>query len=198
MLCPVPYLTTRRLELRQFTPADADILLELNSDPAVMHFLTGGKPLGREEIERELVGWLRYYEQSRGFGVWAAVERSSGTFIGGFALEPGEQAGGPAGSAELGYRLHRSAWGKGYGTEGSRALIAKAFTELGIDRVFAQTMAVNTASRRVMEKAGLVYVRTWHESWPDPIDGSEHGEVEYALDRAAWLVAMGSEVSFDG
>ena len=88
--------------------------------------------------------------------------------------------------AELGYRLRKSAWGKGYGTEGSRALIHKGFTELGVSRVFAQTMAVNVASRRVMEKAGLTLVRIFHQSGPDPVDGTEHGEVEYGLHKARW------------
>ena len=92
--------------------------------------------------------------------------------------------GGGLDEAELGYRLWKSAWGKGYGTEGSRALINKGFTQLGVQRVFAQTMAVNVASRRVMEKAGLTLVRIFHQSWPDPIDGAEHGEVEYGLHKA--------------
>ena len=65
-------------------------------------------------------------------------------------------------------------------------MIRKGFTELGARRVFAETMAVNLASRRVMEKSGLRYVRTFHEDWPDPIAGSERGEVEYALEKTAW------------
>ena len=88
---------------------------------------------------------------------------------------------------ELGYRLRRSAWGQGYATEGSRALIHKGFTDLDVERVYAETMVVNTASRRVMEKAGLRYVRTFHADWPDKIPGDEHGDVEYALTRAEWL-----------
>jgi RimJ/RimL family protein N-acetyltransferase len=52
--------------------------------------------------------------------------------------------------------------------------------------VVAETMAVNTASRRVMEKAGLRYVRTFHQEWPEHIEGSEHGDVEYALTKADW------------
>lgn len=47
-------------------------------------------------------------------------------------------------------------------------------------------MTVNTASRRVMEKSGLTLVRRFHEEWPDPIDGAERGEVEYAITRADW------------
>ncbi len=46
-------------------------------------------------------------------------------------------------------------------------------------------MAVNVASRRVMEKSGLTLVRTFHQEWPDRIDGDEHGDVEYALDKDA-------------
>ena len=69
---------------------------------------------------------------------------------------------------------------------GPRPLIRKGFTEFGARRVFAETMAVNLASRRVMEKAGLEYVRTFHVSWPDPIAGTEQGEVEYALTRGTW------------
>ena len=93
------------------------------------------------------------------------------------------------GVLELGYRLHRSAWGKGYATEGSRALVDLAFRELGADLVIADTMAVNTASRRVMEKSGLRYVRTFHADWPVSIPGDEHGDVEYAITRDEWDLA---------
>ena len=47
-------------------------------------------------------------------------------------------------------------------------------------------MFVNQASRRVMEKAGLSHVRTFHLQWDDPIPGTEHGEVEYEVTRAMW------------
>ena len=80
--------------------------------------------------------------------------------------------------------MRRSAWGKGYATEGSRALIRKGFVELRVRRVVAETMAVNAASRRVMEKAGLTHVRTFHQEWPDCIEGEEQGDVEYALTKA--------------
>ena len=53
---------------------------------------------------------------------------------------------------ELGYRLRRSAWGKGDATAGSRALVEKGFDEFRVKRVYATTMVVNVASRRVMEK----------------------------------------------
>ena len=176
-------METERLVLRRFTEADVDDLSDLDGDPEVMRFLTGGKPTPREVTLKEtLPRMLRYHGRFEGFGFWAAIEKSTGEFLGWFEYRSPE--GGD--EVELGYRLKRSAWSKGYATEGSRALIRKGFAELGVRRVFARTMAVNTASRRVMEKAGLAHVRTFHEDWPEPIEGAEHGEVEYALTKADW------------
>ncbi len=179
------FLETDRLILRQFTEADVDALVELDSDPDVMRFINGGRPTPREEIHEDILpAFLAYYQRYAGYGFWAAVEKTTGEFLGWFHLRPPRGAG--PGEVELGYRLRRSAWGKGYATEGSRALIRKGFTELGVQRVVAETMAVNAASRRVMEKAGLRYVRTFHQQWPDRIEGDEHGDVEYALTKADW------------
>lgn len=71
--------------------------------------------------------------------------------------------------------LNKAAWGKGYATEGARALVRKWFAELGVQRVTADTMSVNSLSRRVMEKVGLVYVRTWFGDWPESIEGPARG-----------------------
>jgi RimJ/RimL family protein N-acetyltransferase len=179
------FLETDRLVLRCFTEADVDNLFDLDRDPDVMRFINGGKPTPRDVIQNEVLPrFLHYYERFAGYGFWAAIEKATGEFVGWFHFRP--QEGGRLDEAELGYRLRKSAWGKGYGTEGSRALIRRGFTQLGVQRVFASTMAVNVASRRVMEKAGLTLVRTFHQSWPDYIDGAEQGDVEYALRKADW------------
>ena len=179
------FLETERLVLRRFTGADLDLLVELDGDPEVMRYVTGGRPTSREELRDDVLpAFLRYYERFPGYGFWAAVEKATGQFLGWFHLRPPE--GASPDEPELGYRLRRSAWGKGYATEGSRALIRVAFTELGARRVYAETMAVNLGSRRVMEKAGLRHVRTFHGDWPYRIPGDEHGDVEYALTRAEW------------
>lgn len=178
------FLETDRLTLRRFTEADEDNLVELDGDPEVMRFLTGGKPTPREEVRsRVLPAFFEFYERFDDLGFWAAQERSTGQFLGWFHFRP-HKNGPRDGDIELGYRLRRSAWGKGYATEGSRALIRKGFTELGVERVVAETMVVNLGSRRVMEKAGLTLVRTFHRDGLDAIEGSEHGVVEYALSRA--------------
>ena len=179
------FLETERLLLRRFTESDVANLHDLHGDPEVMRFVNGGRPVSRDVIREEtLPRFLRAYERFEGFGVWAAIERSTGEFVGWFEFYPRKDAGPE--EVELGYRLRRSAWGKGYATEGSRALIRKGFTELGVQRVVAETMAINSASRRVMEKAGLKYVRTFYQEWPERIEGDEHGDVEYALTKVDW------------
>lgn len=180
------FLESERLTLRRFTEADEDNLVELDSDPQVMRFLTGGEPTSREEVRSRILPILfDYYERFEGLGFWAAEEKSTGQFLGWFHFRPRKNAPRD-GEIELGYRLRRPAWGKGYATEGSRALIRKGFTESEVERVVAETMAVNLGSRRVLEKAGLTLVRTFHPDGQDSVEGSEHGVVEYALTRADW------------
>jgi RimJ/RimL family protein N-acetyltransferase len=185
------FLETDRLILRRFTMDDVDRLVELDSDPLVMRYISGGAATPREEIENDyLPAWLGYYARFAGFGFWAAHERSSGDFIGWFHFR--SRPGQAADDIELGYRLRRSAWGKGYATEGARALIDTGFRDLGVQRVFATTMVVNMASRRVMEKAGLKLVGIVQLDWPVRIEGDEQGEVEYALTRTEWQSGVAS------
>ncbi|MCX5067984.1 GNAT family N-acetyltransferase [Micromonospora lupini] len=169
---------TERLRLRRLTAADVDALVELDSDPEVMRFLTGGVATPRATVQDEQVPrLLAQYERHPGLGRWAALDRAGGDFLGWFALDPSEDGT----EAELGYRLRRSTWGRGLATEGSRALVRYAFDTVGVRRVWAETMAVNERSRRVLAKAGLRHVRTFHLQFDDPIPGTEHGEVEYEL-----------------
>ncbi|NUW39025.1 GNAT family N-acetyltransferase [Nonomuraea rhodomycinica] len=179
------YLTTDRLLLRRFTEDDADLLFELHNDPEVMRHLNGGRPVPREVITGEtLPAFIRS-------GFFAAIERDTGEFVGWFHLRPARD-GDPA-EPELGYRLRRASWRRGYATEGSLALIGKAFGELGARRVFARTLTVNHASRAVMERCGLRFVRTDLQDRPHPADGAEHGVVEYEMLRAEWEARTANE-----
>jgi RimJ/RimL family protein N-acetyltransferase len=179
------FLATERLELRKFTVDDADLLTDLDSDPDVMLFINGGRPTPRADIETDfLPAFLSYYDRFAGYGFWAAIEKPTGEFIGWFHLRAAP--GHPPDEPELGYRLKRSAWGNGYASEGSQALIDAAFTSYGARRIVAETMVVNTASRRVMEKCGMTVARLFHQEWPESIPGDEHGDVEYAISRDEW------------
>ncbi|MFN8619236.1 MAG: GNAT family N-acetyltransferase [Chloroflexota bacterium] len=182
------FLLTERLRLRQFTADDVDHLVALDADPEVMFFITGGAPTPRVEIEHEVLpAFLRYHERGPDLGFWAIERRADGAFLGWVHYRPDH--GDPPDEPELGYRLVRAAWGLGYATEASRAVVDHGFTALPVRRVVARTMAVNTASRRVMEKVGMRLVRTFHADWPVRIPGDEHGDVEYAVTHEEWLAA---------
>jgi RimJ/RimL family protein N-acetyltransferase len=170
----IEQLETERLTLRPISEDDVDTLVALDNDPEVMRYINGGKPTPRSEMEAIV--------RSRIGQRWLAFERSTGEFIGWFGLR------GANGDHDrgLGYRLRRASWGQGFATEGSLALIKLAFTRLGAERVRADTMTVNTASRRVMERCGLRYVRTFHLEWPESVEGTELGDVEYELLKADW------------
>ncbi|MFD1370519.1 GNAT family N-acetyltransferase [Actinoplanes sichuanensis] len=181
------YLDTERLTLRRFTADDVDLLIELDSDPAVMRYLTGGEPTPPEHYrERGLNNILRSYELWPGFGLFAAHAKDGGAFIGWFILCP-EDRDSPLDEVEIGYRLRRAEWGKGYATEGSRALLAKAFTELGVNVVWAATMSVNAGSRRVLEKAGLTVTGPLDTPADmQAVEGAELGGFRYEITRKQW------------
>jgi RimJ/RimL family protein N-acetyltransferase len=174
---------TDRLSLRPISLDDVDQLVALDSDPEVMRYLTGGIPTPRPEVEervRQALGWR-----------WMAYELPTGQFVGWFGAKPAGE-----GEYEVGYRLARRAWGRGLATDGTLALIDRAFANWGATRVWAQTMAVNSRSRRVMERCGLKYVRTFHLHWDDPIEGTEHGEVEYELLRQDWQARQSHPLTY--
>jgi len=146
--------------------------------------MSGGTPTSRDEIENEVLPpSLAITSGTRASGSGRPWRRRPG--ISGlvpFPAAPGRGLGRgrtwlPAAQVSL---------GQGVCHRGSRALICKGFTEFGVQRVFAEAMAVNMASRRVMEKAGLKLVRTFHQPSPYPIAGGQFGDVEYALDKAGW------------
>jgi RimJ/RimL family protein N-acetyltransferase len=188
-------IETRRLILRRFGEADLENLVALDADPEVMRFLNGGIPTPREVIRSQVLPrFMQLHAGHSGFGYWAAIEKATGEFLGWFGFCP--RSADRADDVELGYRLRRSVWGKGYATEGARALIRKGFAELGVRRVFATTYGDNVASRRVMEKAGLRFVRAFRLSAAEltgddatyvaSADQWDGDDVEYALVKAEW------------
>ena len=180
-------LESARLRLRRFTAADLDLLVELDSDPEVMRWITYGVPTPRERYEREILPrWFAQYEATPLLGYWAAESRDGGAFVGWFHLRPDRIDDG---EQELGYRLRRAAWGRGLATEGSLALLDHGFRRVGADRITARTLAGNRASQRVMQKCGLAYERDF--IYPEDViagrSAQERTAVKYSLGREDWL-----------
>jgi RimJ/RimL family protein N-acetyltransferase len=181
------YLETERLTLRQFTEQDLDNLYNLDSDPDVVRLASRtGKPTEYTVIKTEtLPSIIKYYQKYENFGCWATIEKSTNEFIGWFLFRP--NLDNPVinnDEIELGYRLKKSAWGKGYATEASTALILKGFTELNVKCVVATSLVANTASIRVMEKVGLKLERYFTET---RFLGENKEAAKYSLDRNSFL-----------
>lgn len=184
-------LETGRLRLRHFTLDDVDLLVELDSDPEVMRYITYGKTTPRSAYaDVYLPRWLEIRARQPGQGYFAAERRDDGEFLGWFHLrddriEPQY--------VELGYRLRRAAWGQGYATEGASALVRHGFATLGVERISARTLLGNVASQRVMHKCGLREAGRF-EYPEDVLAGrtpEERAAVKYAITRPEWLLLPG-------
>ncbi len=150
MIRPDDTLVTDRLELRRFTPAALDLLDTLASDPRVMRYLGGVKDRATTETMLR-VRILEYYDRHPGFGIWATVERATGQCVGFHVLN---HIQGQA-DIQVGYVLLHGAWGKGYATEMTRALLRYGFAERHVPQIVAITNLDNLPSQHVLLKAGL-------------------------------------------
>jgi RimJ/RimL family protein N-acetyltransferase len=172
------------ITLRRFTPTDVDFLVDLDSDPEVIRYLFR-EPTPRHVVEEEILPRiLEGYDRFPGSGQWAAEWKASHEFVGWFSLQIA--AADHSRRPELGYRLRRKFWRRGIASSVVPQLLTWAFTHLEAEAVTAETMAVNVASRRVMEKSGLRHVETIHRVFDDPLPGTEQGEVEYEITRRQW------------
>jgi RimJ/RimL family protein N-acetyltransferase len=148
---PRTWHTTARIALRELCASDLDDLVRLDCDPRVMRYIGDGSTLTRAEVEERLQRSLGVYELYPGLGRWYALRRDTGAYIGWFVLNYVPKTI----EVEVGYRLLPAAWGRGFATEGARALVRYGFDTLGLERIIGLTHPDNAASQRVLQKAGL-------------------------------------------
>ena len=149
---PVPSFTTARLVVRRLAGGDAAPIAAMDADPEVTRF-TGGPETDPAHLE-EIEGWFADEDDPAGFGMWAIATREEpDRFLGWIMLWtlPGWEP-----EVEIGWRLTRTAWGRGFATEAASAVMEHAFTTVGLDRVVAVLDPANDRSRRVCEKLGMV------------------------------------------
>jgi [ribosomal protein S5]-alanine N-acetyltransferase len=147
----VPTITTDRLILRPLTVTDApDIQRLLASREIALNTLTIPHPYPEGAAEAWIARQTGKQEKDEGV-VFAITRREDGALMGDIGL----MTDFANERAEIGYWIGVPYWGNGYATEATRALIAYAFDELGLNRVYAYHFAGNPASGRVMEKAGM-------------------------------------------
>jgi len=144
-------LETERLTLRRIKLSDLDDMARTNGDPDVMRYIGDGSTWTRAQSEARIRRILQVYELFPGLGLWIGEEKKSHRFVGTYALIYIPKTV----EVEVGYRLCKSAWGRGLATEGAAALVRYGRVELGLNRVVGLTHPDNEPSKNVLMKAGL-------------------------------------------
>jgi len=157
-----PTLRTGRLLLRRWRAADREPFAALNADPEVMRHFPG--PLSRTASD-ELVDRIEAGFDADGYGLWAVELADGDGFVGftGLTRVTFDAPFTPA--VEVGWRLARAAWGRGYATEAARAAMRFGFTGAGLREIVSFTAPGNVRSRAVMQRLGMTY---------DPADDFDH------------------------
>ncbi len=172
-------LDSARLSVRRFTHDDLDLLARLLGDPVVTRHLGGPKDrAGAEATLRTRA--LDYYDEHPGLGMWATIERASGRAVGFHVLN--HIHGEP--DIQVGYALFQEAWGRGYATEMSVRLLRYGFEDLSLPTICAITNLDNTASQRVLLKAGLT--RQGERTFSHPALAGEGPMAWFEAHRATW------------
>ena len=154
-------LTTERLRLEPYQDRHLEGLFRLNSDPAVMRYITG-KPLSLEETEQTLAK-IKQRWNDFGFSWWAFIELSSNEVIGAGCIQHLAQA--RENPLEVGWRLRPDKWHQGFATEAARAMLEFAFSTLNAPLLYAVCHTENPASAKVMERLGMQYrgIERWYD-----------------------------------
>lgn len=176
-------IETERLKLRQWQKGDWQPFAELNADPVVMEYFP--ETLG-EEQSKEMALKLQALISERGWGLWATEEKASARFIGFVGLhEPSpELFFSPC--VEIGWRLAKDFWGKGYATEAAKAVLRLTFEQLRMKEIYSFTSIHNLKSIAVMER---LHMTNTGQNFQHPKIEEGHWlreHVLYKLTREEW------------
>jgi len=147
-------LETARLILREINEDDFDDLYRMNSDPLIMKYVGDGSTRNLEQMIKELEILISHYSRKPGLGIWATILKGSNTFVGASGLVYYDNTP----EIEIGYRMLKEHWNKGYATEASIGLLKYGFKKMGLRMIVSSAHVENVASRRVMEKIGMRHV----------------------------------------
>lgn len=145
---------TKRLILREILRSDFDDLYRMNSDPIIMKYVGDGSTRSEEQMKAELEMLISHYTRKPGLGIWATLSKDTDTFVGASGLVYYDNTP----EIEIGYRMLKEYWNRGYATEASLGLLNYGFRTLGLRKIVSSAHVENFASRRVMEKIGMDYI----------------------------------------
>lgn len=145
-------IRTDRLLLRRWFDSDREPFAALNADLETMRFFP--ETLDRQASDAFIDRIEARFEQ-QGFGLWALEVTETGEFIGFTGLNPLPDGVPGAGGMEVGWRLARHAWHRGYATEAAKAALDVAFGRVGMREIWSMTAVLNEPSQAVMRRLGL-------------------------------------------
>ncbi len=177
-------LKTKRLILRQWREEDLEPFALLNADARVMEFFPA--VLSREESD-VLAGRIEKLIREKGWGFWAVESRDEGTFIGFTGLHQPEYDLPFNPCVEIGWRLAKKYWGRGYATEAGHAALNFAFDTLSLSEVCSFATRHNIKSQAVMERLGLKNTHSNFDHPHIPADSPLREHVLFKIDRQVWL-----------
>jgi RimJ/RimL family protein N-acetyltransferase len=154
----VPVIETSRLRLRGWADTDLDAYAALCADPEVMRYLGTGEPQDRERAAAAMASFSASWVE-RGFDLWCVTRHGDDTCIGFVGLHVPDFLPEILPAVEIGWRLARPEWGRGYATEGAIAARDFAFERAGLDRLVSIAHPENHASTGVMRKLGMTLER---------------------------------------
>lgn len=141
---------TERLIVRQYTEEDKDNMFLLGGNETVMRYI---RPVStKEESDQFLLENIAMYEKNPHGGRWAVMEKTKDLFAGSFAIIPMRTH--PE-RIQLGYSLLPENWGKGYATELTKAGLDYFMNNYSLPGIYGVTEVPNTASQKVLIKAGF-------------------------------------------
>ncbi|MBW8348825.1 GNAT family N-acetyltransferase [Bacillus sp. IITD106] len=153
------YVETLRLQLSDWKETDLEPFSRLNADEQVMMYFP--KPLSKEETNVFHQSILSELKEC-GFGLYAVEVKENKEFIGFIGFHKATFKADFTPCIEIGWRLKKEAWGKGYATEGASACLQYGFNELGFSDVYSFTSDVNKPSKNVMKKIGMNFIKTFN------------------------------------
>ena len=151
--CRFDVVRTARLVMRRWRDGDREAFAVMNADPVVMQYFPA--TLGRAASDA-LIDRIEDLFDRQGFGLWALEAAGTGDFIGFTGLNPMPPGVPGAGGMEVGWRLARHAWHRGYATEAAMAAVDVAVNGVGLAEVWSMTAVLNEPSQAVMRRLGMV------------------------------------------
>jgi len=150
----VVILETPRLTLRRFTEADAPLIFDLNSDPAILKYLHEF-PLIDEKDALRILREIIFPQYENNLGRWAVIIKETGEFIGWCGLKHRPELN----EIDLGYRFKKTSWGNGYATEAAKHVLRYGLEILKLKEITGRAHVENIASLKVLEKIGMKFIK---------------------------------------